>query len=821
MSALAHDVRFALRLLGRTPVVTAVAVLSLGLGIGANATIFSMVNEVFLRPIALEAPDRLVSVYTTDERNQGGALGDLAPVSPLNYRDYRDQNAVFSSLASSTFATLSLSTGQGDPEQVAGEVVSGNYFDTLGAAMHAGVPFGPKDDAVPGASPVVVLSYGLWQRRYGGDLGLVGRTITINGLPFTVAAVASESFRGTNAFGGGALWVPAAMHGQVTSGFIGDNWDSRRALIFNVTGRLKPGVTVEQAAANLTPIATSLSSAYPNDNRGRGVRLLPLTETTINPAFRGAFVAAGTMLMVIVGLVLLIACANVANLLMVRAAGRRQEVAVRVSLGAGRGRLIRQLVVESLVLSSAGGGAGLVIALWARAGVQAMRPPFLPDDALLMAMDGTVLAFTAIVAFGTGLAFGLVPAMQFSRPDLAIDLKERASQTGGRRRALLRNGLVVGQLALSIIALVAAGLFLRSLGQARRIDPGFDHDRLAVISFNMASLGVTGEAAVPRQRALLERVRATPGVERATLATVTPLAGGGFLRSVFPEGQDAADPRAGRFTQVNAVADDYFETLGVPILRGRRFTAADAASAPAVAIVNETMAARFWPDQDALGKRFKFFGQDRFTEVVGIARDSKYNFIAEGPTPFTYQPYAQAADPGVTLHVRSANPDATLSVVRGVVRQVEPTMPLVAVFTMASILEQALWAPRMGAILLGVFGGLALVLAAIGVYGVMSYAVAQRTREMGIRVALGATTGNVRQLVLRQGLVIVALGLFLGLAGAVAVSRFVVTLLVNVQALDPVTFVAVPALLFSVAVAAIYLPARRASRVDPVIALRA
>ena len=820
MNAILNDLRFAVRLLSRNPVLTLVAVLSLGLGIGANTTIFTLVNDVFLRPLPLAAPERLVSVFTTDERNQQNAFGGFMPTSRPNFEDLRSGNNVFESLVAHGFTGVSLSGG-GEPEQVPAEIVSSGYFRTLGAPMAAGRWFVPDEEDTVGTAPVAVLSYGLWHRRYGGDPAIVGRSIMINGRAFTVVGVTAEPFKGTNAIGGGQLWVPFATYRETTSGFYLDNWDSRRALLFQMTGRLKPGVGIEQAQANLTTVAGGLAAEYPNDNGGRSVNVVPLAQATINPAFRGNVVTAGGLLMVIVGVVLLVACANVANLLLARAAARRQEIAVRLSLGASRGRLVRQLLIESTVLGLLGGVAGFLIALWARSALQALRPPFLPDDALAMTVDGMVLMFTAAISLATGVLFGLVPALQFSRPDLAIELKDRSSQpSGGNRRVTARNALVVAQIALSFVALIGAGLFLRSLDQARAINPGFDADRLAVLSFDLATQGLPLNAALERQRQILERVRGIAGVDRAAYATTTPLGGGGFARSVFLEGQDTTDPRSGRLVQVSGVGEGYLATLGIPLVRGRDFTPADNMQSPRVVIINETMARQFWPDHDALGRRFKFFRDQEFTEVVGVARDSKYNFLGEQPLPFIYRPLLQDAQTAVTLTLRSAAPDAALGTTRGVVQQMEPTMPLVGVFTMANVLNQALWAARMGARLLAVFGGLALLLASIGVYGVMAYAVSQRTRELGIRLALGASAAEVRGMVLRQGLTLAALGVVLGLVVALLLTNLVSTLLYDVSATDPITFTVIPVVLVVVAALAIFIPARRASRVDPVIALR-
>jgi predicted permease len=819
MTAVLADVRFALRLLSRTPVLTFVAVLSLGLGIGANTTIFTLVNDVFLRPLPVEEPERLVSLFTSDERNRNTPFGSSAPTSRLNFEDYREKNQVFESLVAHAFTGVSLSGG-GEPEQVAAEIVSPGYFQTLGAPMAGGRAFLPDEERTVGAAPVTVLSYGLWQRRYGADPGIVGRQITINGRMFTVVGVTAESFKGTNAIGGPQLWVPFAMYRETTAGFTLDNWDSRRALLFQMTGRLKPGVTVEQASANLNTIAAALATEYPNENAGRSVAVLPLSQATINPAFRDTFVTAGGLLMVIVALVLLVACANVANLLLARASARRQEIAVRLSLGASRGRLVHQLLIESTILGLLGGVAGFLFALWTRPALQALQPPFLPDDTLAMPIDSRVLLFTAAIAIGTGILFGLVPALQFSRPDLAVELKDRSSQSGGAGRSAVRHALVVAQIALSFVALIGAGLFLRSLDQARAIDPGFDADRLAVLSFDLSTQGMPVEAALERQRQILQRVQAVAGVDRAAYATATPLGGGGFSRSIFLEGQDPNDPRNGRFVQVSGISEGYLSALGIPIVAGRDFAATDTINSPQVVIINETMARQFWPGEDAIGKRFRFFREEQFTQVIGVARDSKYNFVGEDPIPFLYRPLYQDPATAATLTLRSANPDAVLGTVRAIVQGMEPNMPLIGVFTMSNVFEQALWAPRMGALLLVVFGGLALTLASIGVYGVMAYSVTQRTRELGIRVALGASMGDVRGMVLKQGLTLTLVGIAVGLGAAMLLTNLVSNLLYGISALDPVTFTIIPIILVLVAAIATYVPARRASRVDPVIALR-
>jgi len=819
MGSLVQDLTYAVRLLLRSPALATVAALSLALGIGANTTIFTLVNAVLLNPLPIKEPSRVVSVFTKDARNVG-AFGAFAPVSRPNFLDYREKNSVFSGMVAAGFAAVSLSGG-GEPEQVFGQIVSGDYFDVLGAPFALGRGFRGLEDEVPGSPPVVVLTHGIWQRRFGGRTDIVGQTITLNGRAFTVVGVTAEGFRGTGTIGGPELWVPFGNYQEATTGFLRDNWNSRRALFYQVHARLKDGVTVEQAAAQMEALAKGLEESFPTDNKGRTANLVPLTESTVPPAFRQNLLLAGGLLSAIVGLVLLIACGNVANLLLARAASRRQEIAVRLSLGASRGRLMRQLLTESLLLSAIGGAGGFLVAVWARSTLWAFRPPFLLANALDLGFDARVIAFTVAVSLLTGLLFGLAPALQSSRPDLVVELKERTSVPSGSHWYSLRNLLVVGQVGLSVVALVSAGLFLRSLLYAQRIDPGFDGSRLVVMGINPGTLGYDEARGRELYRRVLERLSGVAGVEAATLSTTVPLFGGGLARTVFRDGQDPSDPRNGRLTQVGQVGDRYFETLGIPIVRGRAFTPADRQGSQPVAIINEAMAKQYWPNEDPVGRQFVLFGDPTPRQIVGIAGTIKYNFLGEPETPYFYLPLDQEYAPGVTVQARvSGDPAALVGTIRGAVQQLEPTMPLLNVNTYPQVFAQALWAPRMAASLLAIFALLALVLAAIGLYGVMAYAVTQRTRELGIRLALGARQSEVRNMVVRQGVLLAAGGGAIGLAIALALARVVTNLLFGVSATDPLTFASIPVVLLAVAVLATYVPAWRASRVDPVEALR-
>ncbi len=818
MAMFFSNLRSAWRQLTRSPVVSLVAVVSLALGIGANTTVFTLVNALLLNPMPIHDLSRVVLIGTTEMRD--GAPQFLGGTSRLNFVDLRDQQSVFSGAVVTGFTPLSLS-GSGEPEQLAAQIVSGNYFDVLGPPLAAGRTFIPDEDRELGAHPVIVLSHGLWTRRFGADPAIVGKPLTLNGHNFTVIGVAGEGFRGTFPVGGPDLWVPFAMYREVLTGLGAEGYNSRRGLIYQAFARLKDGVSLEQAQANVDGIGRGLAESFPTDNRGRSFALRPLSEGVFPPAFKQQLVLSGSLGMAVVALVLLIACGNVANLQMARASTRRQEIAVRLSIGASRSRLIQQFLAESLLLAAAGGVGGLLVAYWSRAILWAYRPPFLQPGAIDLNFDLRVLGFSMAVSLITGLLFGLAPALQASRPDLVTELKERTTLSSGTRWYNVRHLLVVGQVALSLITLVTAGLFLRSLGNAQQIDLGFDGDRVIVLSMNAGTQGFNEARGRDLYRRALERLAGAPGVESVTLSSAVPLFNGGFSRTTFRDDQDIKDPRNGRLTQINEVADRYFETLGIPIVRGRAFTPNDRQGSTPVIIINEAMAKQFFPNEEPIGRHLHIFNRPPAREIVGIAKTIKYNFVGEEPTTHMYVPIDQSYSSQVTVQVRAAgDPDAVLGTVRRELQQLEPTMPLLNVNTYRSILATSLWAPRMGASLLTIFGVLALLLASVGLYGVMAYSVSQRTREIGIRMALGAEALQVRGMIVRQGLSLAAGGVILGVAGAFGLSRLVTRLLFGITGADPFTFVLVPAVLLAVAGIATAFPAWKASRVDPINALR-
>jgi predicted permease len=615
-----------------------------------------------------------------------------------------------------------------------------------------------------------------------------------------------------------------AMHDVAQPNF---TWyEQRRGLFLFAVGRLAAGVSIEQAGANLRSVFGQLEQAYPNENKGRSASAVPLLDARLNPQGQGGapVVQLSIMLMTVVGIVLLIACANIANLLLARASGRRKEIAVRLALGADRRRLVRQLLTESVLLSLVGSGLGLTLAYSLIQALSGVNLP-LPVPVAEIAVDGRVLFFTAALAVATGLLFGAAPALQASRPDVLPVLKNEIVPSGAGRPGLggatsLRQGLVVAQIALSLVSLVAAGLFLRSLNDARRIDAGFETRSVLAMNFNLGREGYTPERGQVFYQQIAERAAALPGVQRTAIAQSAPFAGGP-LRSVMPEGSDSTTQDR-ILVQVNTVSPGYLETLGIPLRRGRDFANTDTAGAPLVVVVNETMAARFWPGEDALGKRFKFFGDAEFTTVIGVARDAKYNAIAEDPTPFIYQPLRQNYVPAAVLHVRAGTDAASLAAaVRGEVQRLDPTLSVFNIRTLDDQVAQSLAPLRVNVILLTIFGGLALLLASIGLYGVANYSVTQRTREIGVRMALGARPGSVVALVLGHGLLLVGAGLVVGVVAALGLSSAIPADLVpNVSTRDPWTFVVMSGLLALVALLASGIPAWRATRIDPLIALR-
>src|SRR5262245_11278566 len=803
-----QDLRYGARMLLNKPGFTLISVITLALGIGANATIFSFINGLALRPIVgVKEPERLVAVYTSDY-SSGQLYSDS---SYPDYVDFRDQADVFSGLAAYSETTLTL-TGADEAERLRGAYVTGNYFDTLGVEARAGRTL-RADDSSPDAAPVAVISYGLCQRRFGSEASVIGRTITLDRRVYTVVGVAPESFRGLRLGAPPDFWLPMTT----------ENVGVRDDRILNIVGRLKPRASLKQAQSQITTIGARLARAYPKTNLGTLAapnEPRPMTvvrESLIPPeGLQYAWVVFGSLLAV-VGLVLLIACANVANLLLARASTRRREIAVRLAIGASRWRLVRQLLTESLLLALLGGCGGLILAFWCSGLLPAF---FSPNEVggLDVSLDWRVLVFTLTASLLTGVLFGLAPALESSRPDLVTALKDGAEIHGGRR-VTLRHALVVMQVALSLALLIGAGLFLRSLSRALSFDPGFASQNLLIASLATRGAAMSKEQGQAFYQQALERIGSLPGVRSATLAAIVPISGGGTRRGVQIEGYEPR-PNEGLELNCNVVGLNYFNTMGIPLAQGRDFNAMDGEGAPGVVIVNEELARRYFPGQNPIGKRLRF-SSGPYREIVGVARSVKYRRLREAPLPFIYIPLGQEYRSGNTLLARAAGDPSNLApAVRREIRSLNRDVPVYAIRTMSEQIGEALAVDRMIAAMLGAFGGIALLLAVVSVYSVVSYAVTQRVREIGVRVALGARGADVLKLVIGQGMKLVMIGVAFGLAMSFALTRLTSSLLFEVSATDPATFAGIVAMITTAALAACYIPARRAMKVDPIIALR-
>jgi predicted permease len=822
METLGQDIRYAFRMILKNRAFSAIAVLSLALGIGANTTIFTVVNAILLNPLPVKDISRLVEMDTVDTKTMvTQANATKLGMSYPNFQDYERQNQVFSGLTCISGGPLTWSGGA-EPKQILGLLVSANYFDVLGVRPAAGRFFFPDEDKKPGGNNVAVLSYSLWSNKFGSDTNLLGKTITLNATPYTVIGIAPLGFKGTFTLGSAELvWIPVSMYSQTLSGFFRDNFNDRRLLGTATVGRLKAGVSLSQAEASLKTIALHLESEYPEDNGGRSVALTRLADAAVGANNFGQINLAGGLIMGIVGLVLLIACVNLANLLLAQAAHREKEIGMRAALGASQSRLLRQMLTESMVLSLLAALVGLAIAYGGRAALWSFRPPFIQQNDLDLALDSHVLLFTLSIALLTALFIGIAPAIKAAKPNLSEILKAGGrGGTVGWRRNPLRSMLVVSEIALALVALIGAGLFIRSMQNAQRIDPGFESEKLFMMAFDLGALHYEEGRAQEFFRAAVERAKASPGVEVATVASNFPL-GGGFAHTVFPEGQDETTGYRGTLTQVDDITPGFFETLRIPLMQGRVFNDSDRQNSVQVAVINEAMVKQFWPNADPLGKRFHFFGEPALREVVGVVKNTVVNQIGEEPQPIAYLPITQDFAPAATLQVRTTGrPESVIGTVRGQLQSLDTNVAITNVQTIQEIMSQGLWAPRMGAGLLTVFGGLALILAAVGVYGVLSYSVSQQTREIGIRMSLGAQQNQVLRLVIGQGIRLAVAGLALGLLAALGLMRVLSSLLFGVSAHDPVAFGGVSLVLVGAAILACYIPARRATKVDPIIALR-
>jgi predicted permease len=811
LDMLLHEIRHAVRSLAGRPAFTAVAVLTLALGIGANSVIFSWIEATLLNPIPGAVNHRsLAALHVTT-----ATRGDISLSYP-NYVDIRDQAAP-GVAGVAVFATGAMSLRAADgAERVWGQAVSGNVFDLLGIQAAHGRLLTQDDDRVPDGHPVAVVSHAFWQRRLGGRPDIVGSTLTLNGRAFTVVGVAARGFQGTQPMISLDVFVPLAMQKTFIAG---DRLSARGSGWLQSLVRLAPGATLSEAQAALDVVARRLAADHPETNEGRGLRLYELWRQPSGGA--GMLLPVLTVLGGLVAILLALVCANMASLLLARANGRQRELAVRRSLGASQGQVVRLLMVESLALATAAGALAAVMARWSGALLDAFIPPLPIPISVDAGLNGTVLLFATIVSLVAGIGLGVLPGVQASRVDLASPLKE-GGLTGGTslwRRGRVRQGLIVAQVALALVLLVSASLFIRSLDAARKLDPGFRARTGLVATIDVLPAGYDEARGRQVFDRIAEALRALPGVDAAAIAQRLPLtATDSSDRPVEVEGYTAS-PGEELTVYYASVGAGYFDAIQMPLKEGRDFDARETPEAPLAVVVNETMARRYWPGRSALGGRVKV--GDRWAEVVGVAGDAKYGSVSEPPRAFMYLPVHQAYRPNMRLVVRTAgSPDALVGAVRQALQRIDPNLPLFDVQTIEQHLAFAFFLFEMAATLLGVFGAVATLLAALGLYGVVAHSVGLRTREIGVRMSLGATAGAVRRMVMRQGLGLACLGIVVGLAGAVAVTRLFASQLIGVEPLDPVSFAGTALLLSATTAAACFLPARRASRLDPVRALR-
>jgi len=813
MDSLIKDIRYAVRGLIKHPGFVAIAVITLALGIGANTAIFSLVNTVLLRSLPVDRPGEIVSVSIRGKDDSFSAF------SYPNYTDFRDRNDVLSGMLVYRFVPVALSRS-GANERIWGYEVSGNYFDVLNVKAIRGRTFLPEEDKTANSNPVVVISYDCWQRRFGGDPDLVGKDVLLNNHQFRVIGIAPQGFKGTEVIYSPELWVPAAMIEWVEPGA---TWLNKRdSKNFFAVGRLKPGVSARQAESALELLCQQLAKEYPDSNEGQSIKVGP--TGFIIPDLRGAVVSFTWVMMAAVGLVLLVTCTNLAGLMLARATDRRREIAIRLAMGANRLRLIRQLLTESILLSFIGGTAGVLLAIWIVKALLALKPPIDFPLAMNIEMDWRVLLFSLTVSLAAGAIFGLAPALQATRPNLTNTLKDTAAQ-GGAARTRLRSVLVVAQISISLVVLIAAGLVVRSLQQLQTMNPGFEPRYALAMSFDLGLQGYDEARGQQFYRQLMDRVRSLPGVESAAISDYIPLSLNFNSRNVFVEGKPVERGENVPLTMVSSVGPAYFKTMGTPIVSGREFTEQDQEKSEQVAIVNETFVRRLLPELqtvgDAVGRRFSWRADGPMRRIVGVAKAGKYFNIAEDPRMFVWTPMSQDySSTGIVVVRTTSNPEAMFGPVRGQVQSLDPNLPLFDVNTLNVHMRLALFPARVAATVLGVFGLVALMLAAIGVYGITSYAVAQRTHEIGVRLALGAQLGDVLKLVLRQGLKLTIIGAAIGLLGAYLATRAITSVLYGVSATDPLTFGFVSLLLVAVALLACYVPARRATKVEPLVALR-
>ncbi|HKW88459.1 MAG TPA: ABC transporter permease [Candidatus Acidoferrales bacterium] len=810
-----QDLKYGVRTLMKSPGFTAVAVLSLTLGIGANTTIFTLAKAVFLQAIPVKDPSTLMVLFSTAQ-SHNGPVQEFLPTPYPNALDYREKTDVFSGVC--------ITVGTGANMDVAGKkvnvfelLVNSNFLDVLGVQPALGRTFTAEEDAAP--SPVAILSYALWKGQFGSEPNILGRAIQLDQQAYNIVGVLPKDFQNVGNIGSPDVLIPISMHDIAVTGIVKTWFNVRAFRLAGMYARLKPGIRPVTAQQEVHTLGLALEKEYPKDNGGRNEEVIPIAETMIPPQLHSIANLAGLVLMTIVGLVLLIACANVANLLLARATQRQREIAVRLALGASRMRLIRQLLTESFLLAIMAGVLGIFCAYWGRSLILSLLPAGLPQ--LDFSLDGRVFLYTLGLAVLATVLFGLIPAWQASRSAAIGSLKDRtAAPTGSARWYGLRGVLVMIQVALSLIALVGAGLFIHSLRNAQQIHPGFEVNHELVSFINLGAEHYAQPQAEQFYQNVVERLNGLPMVAQASLADAPPLSGG-LQRTTFTGGVDITDPRNGKLTPVVAAAPGYFSAAGVTLLRGRDFTDADNPQSQMVAVVNRAFADVMYPGQEILGKHIHFLGETWDIAIVGEVNTVKYQTLGEPPQPICYLALKQQYSPAVTIYVRTkGDPASAMAAVRSTIKDLAPSVPQLRMQTMKERILNSLTPAKTAAELLGSFGFLALILAAIGTYGVMSYSVNQRTQEIGIRMALGAQPGHVVRLILSSGMAMVAAGVVVGLGVSVIFTRSLSSLLFGIGSFDAPSFLSTAALLILVALAACWIPARRAMRVDPIVALR-
>ncbi|HXF38644.1 MAG TPA: ABC transporter permease [Blastocatellia bacterium] len=831
MLTLCQDLRYGARLLRKSPGFTSVALLSLALGIGANTAIFTLVNAVLLKSLPVSKPEQLV--LFSDAPGEGMSVGSPATdqwvrYSYPSYRYLRDRNDVFESLSAfrSGEARLSVQSGGEAAERAQGHLVSGNYFAALGANPLMGRTLTPDDDR-PAASPATVVSYGYWKQHLNSDPSAVGRNVLLNGTSFTIVGVMPPEFFGIRVRRSPDYWLPVAFQPQIE--MRESSLEDQRTYWLGLVGRLKPGVTIEQAQTGMNVLLhqflTEQAGSSVTDERRKEIEGSFITLTSGARGISGLrfrYSEPLRMLMAIVGLVLLIACANVGNLLLSRSAARQMEISMRLALGANRGRLVRQLLTESVLLAVLGGAFGVLLAQW---GVSALVTLVARTSPIDVRPDWLVLGFTVGVSLLAGILFGLTPALRASRSDLTTALKEKSARgTGGKLRMGLAPALIVSQVALSLVLLVGAGLFARSLLKLAHENLGFNRDNVLLVDVDPRLAGYKPAELIPRYRQLLERVGSLPGVQAATLATYSPISGTRRSSDVTVQGYIPQSEAEDLIVSDMMVGPSYCETLGLPVLLGREIGPQDTESSPKVAVVNQAFAEYFFHGENPIGRRFGFGDEPKDSaevEIVGVIGDAKYEDAREKPLRTVYRPILQVKDYSANLEIRTqGDPLSMTSTVRSAIAQLDDKLPIVGVNSLEKQFADSLQQERLIAQLVSFFGLLALILACIGLYGVMANTVMRRTNEIGIRMALGAERARILWMVLRETLVLVFIGIAIGIPGAIVAARLVSTQLYGLTAADPLTLFAAAVVLIAVAALAGYLPARRASRVDPIVALR-